>query len=220
MKILYLSLVFGVVTFLTSCKKENPESNAPYKIAKPSATDGTIYTLDLNESVVNWSGSMPGGKHTGIIKLKEGFVTIKDTIITSGRFFMDMNTITVTDLKPEDGKADLENHLKGIGVKKQKDHFFNVTKYPTSDFKITKIEKSESNFLIYGNLSIKGITKAVNFPATITLTDKEVIIISDTLALNRTYFNVKYASKTLFGDLKDKFINDAIEIQVKVKAAR
>jgi len=133
---------------------------------------------------------------------------------------MDMNSITVTDLKPEDGKADLENHLKGLGDKKQKDHFFNVTKYPTSDFKITKIEKGESTFLIYGNLSIKGITKAVNFPATVTLTDKEVIIISDTLALNRTYFNVKYASKTLFGDLKDKFINDAIEIQVKVKAAR
>jgi hypothetical protein len=220
MKILYLSLVFGVVTFTTSCKKEKSEPNEPYKIAKPSATDGTIYALDINESVVNWSGSKPGGKHNGIIKLREGFVTIKDTVITSGRFFMDMNTITVTDLKPEDGKTDLENHLKGLGDKKKKDHFFNVTKYPTSDFKITKVEKAESNFLIYGNLSIKGITKAVNFPATLTINEKEVTINSDTLTLNRTYFNVKYASKSLFGDLKDKFINDDIEIQVKIKATR
>lgn len=220
MKILYLSVVFGLVTLTTSCKKEKSDPNEPYKIAKPSASDGAIYALDLNESVVNWSGSKPGGKHTGIIKLKEGFVTIKDSAITSGRFFIDMNTITVTDLKPEDGKADLENHLKGLGDKKKKDHFFNVGKYPTSDFKITKVEKTDGNFLIYGNLSIKGITKSVNFPATINLNDKEVTINSDTLSLNRTYFNVKYASKSLFGDLKDKFIDDEIQIQVKVTARR
>ncbi|MES2811687.1 MAG: YceI family protein [Bacteroidota bacterium] len=220
MKILFLSLVLGSVALTSSCKKEKTESKETYTIAKPSAENGTIYALDLNESVVNWSGSKPGGKHTGTIKLKEGFVTIKDSIVTSGRFFMDMNTITVTDLKPEEGKSDLENHLKGLGDKKKKDHFFNVTKYPSSDFKITKVEKAEGNVLIYGNLSIKGITKAVNFPATLTINDKEVIIDSDKLVLNRTYFNVKYASKSVFGDLKDKFINDEIEIQVKVKANR
>lgn len=220
MKILCLAFVFGSLLLTTSCKKEKTEPQNGSMLENTSTVDGVKYTVNLKKSIVNWSGSKPGGKHTGTIHFKEGFVSIKDSTIVSGRFFMDMNTITVTDLKPEDGKADLENHLKGLGDRKKKDHFFNVSKYPTSDFKITMVEKAEGKVVIYGNLSIKGVRKAINFPANVTITDKEVILESDKLVLNRTYFNVKYASKSIFADLKDKFINDEIEIQVKVTASR
>lgn len=220
MKILILSLVLGSLVLTTSCKKEKDVPQGASGTESAATTDGVKYTANIKESVVNWFGSKPGTTHTGTIQLKEGFVMVKDSSIVSGRFFIDMNTITVTDLKPEDGKADLENHLKGLGDKKKKDHFFNVSKYPTSDFKITRVEQVEGKIIIYGNLHIKGIIKNVNFPATVSITDKEVIIDSEKLVLNRTYFDVKYASKSLFGDLKDKFINDEIEIQVKVKAIR
>jgi len=220
MKILFLSLVLGSLVLTTSCKKEKEVPQGTSGTESAATTDGVKYTADIKESVVNWFGSKPGTTHSGTIQLKEGFVMVKDSSIVSGRFFIDMNTITVTDLKPEDGKADLENHLKGLGDKKKKDHFFNVSKYPTSDFKITRVEQVEGKTIIYGNLHIKGIIKNVNFPATVSITDKEVIIDSEKLVLNRTYFDVKYASKSLFGDLKDKFINDEIEIQVKVKAIR
>lgn len=218
MKKIVLSLILTTVFTLASCKKEKTEESTP--LLNEIAVDGTKYTVDVKQSIVNWAGSKPTGKHTGVIQFKEGFVNIKDSAIVDGRFFINMNTITVTDLKPGDGKEDLENHLKGTAEKDKKDHFFNVNKYPTSDLKIVKIEEKYGKTIIYGNLSIKGVTKAVNFPAEVNITDKEVTIKSDTLALNRTYFNVNYASKSLFADLKDKFIDDEIRIQVNVKATK
>lgn len=218
MKRIFLTLILSTACIVTSCKKDKTEDNTVVENA--STEDGTKYSVDLSESIVNWSGSKPTGKHTGTIKFKEGFVNIKDNALVSGRFFIDMNTISVTDLKSGDGKEDLENHLKGTAEKDKKDHFFNVSKFPTSDLKIVKVEEKEGKTIIFGNLSIKGITKAVNFPAQINITDNEVAINSDTLALNRTYFNVNYASKSLFADLKDKFIDDEIRIQVNVKAKK
>ena len=218
MKKIVLSLILSMLFTFVSCKKDKTEDNT--SIENAATGEGKKYSVDRNLSIVNWSGSKPTGKHTGVIKFKEGFVNIKDSAIVAGRFFIDMNTITVTDLKPGDGKEDLENHLKGTAEKDKKDHFFNVKKYPTSDLKIVKIEEKEGKTIIYGNLSIKGVTKAVNFPAQVSITDNEVTINSDTLALNRTYFNVNYASKSLFADLKDKFIDDEIRIQVNVKATK
>lgn len=216
----YILLLSVVITSMQiSCKKE-ATSNTGTSVENSINVDGDKYTVDVKNSIVNWTGSKPLGKHTGTINLKEGFVNIKDDSIVSGRFFMDMNTITVTDLKPEDGKSDLENHLKGIGDNTKKDHFFNVSKYPTSDFKITSVDVKDGKVVLFGNLSIKGVTKAVNFPATVSVNNGEVSIVSDTLVLNRTYWNVNYASKSLFSDLKDKFINDEIEIQVNVKAKK
>lgn len=220
MKKIFLCLALCSIVTLNSCKKEKTDSQDKTATENTTSVDGDKYNVDLNQSIVNWTGSKPTGKHTGTIKFKEGFVTVKDTAITSGRFFIDMNTITVTDLKPEEGKGDLENHLKGTAGKEESDHFFNVKKYPTADLKITKIEDKEGKKVIYGNLSIKGITKAVNFPAAINITENEVVIKSEKLVLNRTYFNVNYASKSLFADLKDKFINDEIEIQVDLKATK
>lgn len=220
MKTNFVQFAFIFILLITSCKKEKPSSENEETTTSYTEIDGTKYSVDPKNSLVNWTGFKPMGKHNGTIKIKEGFVNIKNDSIVDGRFFIDMNTITVTDLKAGDGKEDLENHLKGLGDKEKKDHFFNVSKFPTSDFKITKIDFKEGKTIIFGNLTIKGVTKAVNFPAQVSIDENQVVINSETLRLNRTYWNVNYASKTLFSDLKDKFINDEIEVQVSVKANR
>ncbi|WP_136667061.1 YceI family protein [Flavobacterium sp. H122] len=217
-KIVQFTLV--LMLFLTSCKKEKTSQENDEMSSTNTEMDGTKYTVDSKNSIVNWTGFKPMGKHNGTIKISEGFVNIKNDSIVAGRFFIDMNTITVTDLKSGDGKEDLENHLKGLGDKEKKDHFFNVSKYPTSDFKITKVDFKEGKTVIFGNLTIKGVIKAVNFPAQVSINENQVTINSETLRLNRTYWNVNYASKSLFSDLKDKFINDEIEVQVNVTAKR
>jgi len=114
----------------------------------------------------------------------------------------------------------LEAHLKGTGDKEGQDHFFNIQKYPSGFFAITNIDEKDGKTIVYGNLTIKDVTKSVNFPANITVSDKEVVIDSDTLVLNRTYWNINYASKSIFDNLKNKFINDEIEIKVRVKATK
>lgn len=220
MKKSLVCLTLLLSAFIFSCKKEKVETNDIEQPNEITNATGTKFNVDTKESIINWTGFKLTGKHNGTIHLKEGFISLKDSIINGGRFFIDMNTITVTDLKAGDGKEDLENHLKGTGENEKKDHFFNVKKYPTSDFKISKVEKDGDKYIVFGNLSIKGITKAVNFPATIKVSDDEISINSEPLRLNRTYWNVNYASKSIFADIGDKFISDEIEVQVYVKAKK
>lgn len=220
MKTNLLTTTFFCILFTLSCKKEKTSFDNATTPTSNLEIEGIKYTVDSKKSLVNWTGYKPTGKHNGTIQINDGYVSLKNDSIIAGRFFIDMNTITVTDLNPGEGKEDLENHLKGIGDKEKKDHFFNVNKYPTSDFRITKVDYKVGKTIIFGNLTIKGITKAVNFPALVKTTSTKITISSETLRLNRTYWNVNYASKSIFSDLKDKFIDDEIEIQVNVEAKR
>lgn len=172
------------------------------------------YTVEPS-SVVEWVGKKPTGQHTGTIGLQSGSLTIDNGKVT-GDFTIDMNSITVTDITEADGKLDLEAHLKGTGKEDGADHFFNVKTYPTGIFKLTSFDGAN----VTGDLTLKGKTKTISFPATLTITDNEVTLESKPFEINRVDFGVNYASKSVFGDLKDKFINDEIELVVKVKAKK
>lgn len=135
-------------------------------------------------------------------------------------FVIDMNSIVVTDLVAGDGKEDLEAHLKGTGDKAGEDHFFNATKFPESKFEITGITSIEGKTTVNGNLTIKNITKPVSFPAKVTYEGDTMMLVSEAFMINRTQWNVNYASKSIFDDLKDKFVNDEIELVVKLNATK
>jgi polyisoprenoid-binding protein YceI len=146
-------------------------------------------------------------------------VFVKDSTIQSGKFTIDMKSITVNDLKPGDGKEDLEAHLKGL-KEDSADHFFNTNKYPTGTFEITGVTKEGSSTMIEGNLTIKGITKNIKFPATVNINDNELTIKSDAFKINRVLWNVNYNSKNVVKNLGDKYIDDDIELKVDVKATK
>ncbi|MGX7668233.1 YceI family protein [Flavobacterium pedocola] len=214
-------LVISTMTFV-SCNKQEKAIEEPL----PSTSEAVItqgdlkLTVDTKSSVINWIGAKPTGKHHGTINLKEGEVMVKEGNIQSGTFILDMNTLTVTDLKAADGKADLEAHLKGTKGKDAEDDFFNVKRYPTGKFVIQKVAHEDGKTIVYGSLTLKNVVKAVNFPATVVATDSLVSIESEPLMINRTYWNINYGSKTVFNNLKDKFINDEVEVQIKVKATK
>jgi polyisoprenoid-binding protein YceI len=47
--------------------------------------------------------------------------------------------------------------------------FFDVEKYPLMTFKSTRVErKGKGSYVLYGDLTLKGVTKQVSFPFTIT----------------------------------------------------
>lgn len=65
-------------------------------------------------------------------------------------FTADVNSITTSS-------PDRDNHLKSPD-------FFDVANYPTLKFVSTKIEKKDDeNFIAFGNLTIRDVTKAVKF---------------------------------------------------------
>lgn len=205
-----------------SCKKDNTENAETTEAveAKEATAEAVKYNVNTEESVIDWTGSKPTGKHTGTIKISEGEFAVKNDSVESGKFTLDMSSITVTDLEAGNGKEDLEGHLKGLGKEETADHFFNINKYPTGTFEITGITQEEGKTMVEGNLTLKETTKNIKFPATITVTPEAVTLVSESFKIDRTLWKVNYSSKSIFDNLGDKYVDDEIEIKVNVKAAK
>lgn len=166
------------------------------------------FKVDVDNSSLNWKGYKPTGSHTGIITLASGNIVVKNNKLTGGSFVANMSTI-----KDADGRAKLEGHLKS-------EDFFEIAVFPTSKFEITGIANKADKIQITGNMTIKGITKQISFPATLSVNKDMVTLVSETFQINRADFNVKYKSKTFFNDLKDKFVNDEFDFQVNIIAKK
>lgn len=216
MKKSILSLAVITAISLASCKNNN-NANQNQETATPvEATQQAVtYNVVTAETSIDWVGAKPAGKHTGTLSVSAGSVVVDGGKLISGEFTLDMNSINVTDLQGDD-KMYLEGHLKGTAKPEDADHFFNVTKFPTGTF----VLKAFDGTTVSGDLTIKGTTKPVSFPAKVTVSDSEVSLVSETFTINRVDFGVNYGSKSIFDNLKDKFINDEIELVVKAKAKK
>ena len=216
--LLIFAFVGGLLT-LNSCKKDKIEAGDAQEVATTS-DDANGYVVDTANSTIEWVGSKPTGNHNGTIAISAGEVYLNNGKVESGKFTIDMTSITVLDLAAGDGKEDLEGHLKGLGKAEDADHFFNTNKYPEGVFEITAVNTVEGQTTIEGNLTLKEITKSVKFPATLALDGDSLMLTTETFTINRTDWNVNYGSKSIFDNLGDKFINDAIELKISVKASK
>lgn len=208
---------------LTSCKKETAPTTGTTTETAVAVTDGTPYAVSTADSKVEWEGGkVSGDKHNGTIAIKEGNFIVKDGKIVGGNFVLDMNTITATDIVGDDEKKGmLEGHLKGTGEPEGADHFFNVTKFPTSTFEITSVTEENGKQKVEGNLTIKGKTNPVSFFANTKVEGDNVNFASEEILFDRTKFDVNYNSGTLVKDLAaDKIINDNIKILVTAVAKK
>ena len=161
--------------------------------------------IDISKSNIKWMGELTFhfGSHDGFINFKEGYFIKTDDVITGGEFIIDMNSITNTDIKQQEGKDNLVDHLK------QPD-FFDTKKYPLAKLVITNVEYSEDETIrIKANFTLKGITKPIQFNATPNYTKKSL---HTKFKLDRRKWNVNYKSK-----LRDYAISDAIGFEVNIK---
>jgi len=224
MKFQHLLFLLIGFTLLSSCKNDKAK-DATVGNAKAEATktaNAVTYNLKAGEAKVLWTGSKPAGKHSGFINASSGNLSVENNMVTSGTITLDMNTITCTDLEG-DGKANLEAHLKGT-EEDGKDDFFNVTQFPTATFTITKVTSikndPQSNSLVYGNLTLKGVTKEIGFKANIKHDANGLSVSSNEFSINRTDWGIKFMSKNFIDGLKDKFINDEIVLSIVVNTAK
>lgn len=217
-----IMLSFLSIALTTSCKKAAGDKAVVSEAAEVKASMGTSLAVDLAGSSINWEGAKPTGSHTGTIKLSGGEVKMDGRQLTGGSFTLDMNSINVTDL--EGGKkAGLEAHLKGTAEGKE-DHFFNVPQHPTGQFDITKVVKLDGDetatHMIYGNLTLKGMTKEIGFKALVGIGDGRIEVTTPAFTIDRTQWGVNYNSKSVFSDLGDNFVNDEIGLSITLKAGK
>ena len=197
---------------VVSCGKDKPLTSETTEVS--TTNDGATYAIDTLNSRIEWKGykvvKSDQSSHFGMIKFESGDLTVKDGVLESGKFVADMNSLTSIDLKDDaEQLAKLNGHLKS-------GDFFEADKFPTASFVITKDTPNESgdyNTLLDGNLTIKGITKPVQFQANVSIKDGEASIATEPKDVMREDFGVKFQMPLANGVIKDE-----VNLQIFIKA--
>ena len=177
-------------------------------VLKPNNEDNL--KLNAKVSSVEWIGKKVTGQHTGTISIMEGNFHVHEGKLESGNVTINMESISSSDLKGEWAQK-LIGHLKSPD-------FFNVANHKTSSLEIKKVKLVEgNNYEVDGELTIKGITKAITFPTTIEIKDGKLAAYSE-ISVDRTLYDIKYGSGKFFDDLGDKMIDDNFIIKFKIAA--
>lgn len=163
-------------------------------------------------SEANWWGykiaKTEASSHNGTVNVKSGNIVMKGNQVAGGTFVLDMTSINTTDLTGE-YQTKLNNHLKN-------GDFFEVDKFPEATYTITSVKKNNDkiyNYIVNGNLTVKGKTNAVSFPAKIAYSKGVVSLVSKKFSFDRQKFDVAYKSTA-----QDVFIKDDVDMLVKVTA--
>jgi polyisoprenoid-binding protein YceI len=218
MKKIYLFAILMAQLSLFSCKSSTDENTL--KLDKPAeiqeAVKGERFAISPEKSEVIWEGKKLVRKHHGTIGVKGGFVMMDKGRLTGGELTINMNSIV--DLSQTgSSKEKLEGHLKS-------DDFFDVNNHPTAGFTVTKtasyLGDEGINTLIYGNLTIKGITKSTQFKANVVSNGDQINIQAPMFTFDRAEFDIRYDSASFFDDLGDSAIDDDIGLSVSLVATK
>ena len=216
-----IPLAFASLTLLTiSCKSKGAEETPA---TTSDAPKGIAYQVDVPRSELKWMAFKPSGSHTGIFPIAGGNIYVDGDLITGGKIDINVAGLQVLDLEGQD-KADLEGHMKGTIPGKEND-FFNVAQYPTATFTIlgsTKLDNDPlGTHMINGQLTIKDITKPVNFKAVVDLSSGMALkATAEPFVIDRTEWGISIMSKKFFDNLKDNFVNDEVKIQLTIGAVK
>ena len=158
-------------------------------------------SIDLKSSKIAWKGYKVTGEHYGSIKFKSGALEFSENKLNGGYFVIDMNTINTEDLSGE-YKNKLDGHLKS-------DDFFGVKQHPEASLKFTKVTPKGKDYVVEGDLNIKGKTNPITFNMTVHESHAKA-----KLTIDRTLYNIKYGSASFFDNLKDRAISNEFDIEV------
>jgi polyisoprenoid-binding protein YceI len=115
------------------------------------------WSFDTAHSQINFSV-----RHMMISTVRGRFTTFSGTFeVDEANPAASSLDITIDPASASTGDGNRDNHLKTAD-------FFEIEKYPTATYKSTRIEKiNDSEFRIYGDLTLHGVTHEVPLTATL-----------------------------------------------------
>ncbi|RSK42380.1 YceI family protein [Hymenobacter perfusus] len=169
--------------------------------ARP-ATD--TYQINPAASRVTWTGYAEVGSYapSGTVQLRRGTFAYDGRTLRAGRFEFDMRTI-------EQEQAQLAEHLRGPD-------FFDVATHPTAVFVLSEVRAGRAS----GQLTLRGITKPVQFPLTLTPLPGGPLRATGTVTLDRTQFGINHNSSSFFQNLGSYAIRNEFTLAFDVVATR
>jgi polyisoprenoid-binding protein YceI len=180
----YLSVAALLLT--TACGEEKVE-----EVVAPVVTSYSVNTI---ESVLGWEGRKlynAEHKHAGNVMFSEGSITVEDSVITAASFTVDLNTMMTTDSIPEEKKGYLIGHLKSAD-------FFKLDTAVLENNVATLAVTSIENNMLKGDLTIMGLTKAVEIPVTVAIS-AETVTINGTFDVDMAQFGVAFLQQPAEG---------------------
>ena len=163
-------------------------------------------SVNTKNSTINWIGSKISSNHEGTVNILKGTLNIDHGTLVGGQFSIDMQSLATTDMSEAYNKK-LDGHLKN-------EDFFNVAEFPTALVAITSAKKRDGNdYYITADLTIKGITHSINFPAVVIFNGLNFTATAN-IKIDRTKWDIKYNSGNFFENLGDKLILDEIVLDV------
>lgn len=201
-----LSVITLISLILLSCKSSPDSHKAATSEAKEVNTANAEHLLQVNltSSKIEWIGTKVTTHHNGTINIKSGELKVDGDQLVGGSFIIDMPSLIAMD-GDENSNNKLTGHLKS-------DEFFDVSKFPESKFEITAVKPfsgsvvldselgqeeiseykvSDPNVIVSGNLTIKDVTKNIEFPAKVSANGTGVSALAK-FSIDRTQWGINY----------------------------
>jgi polyisoprenoid-binding protein YceI len=227
-----LSLLLSVGLFLCACTNAPDSDKATTTEAKEVTTGSAaneVWKINTSDSKIEWVGTKVTGYHTGTIPLKEGDVFVKNGDVVGGSFVMNAKDMVVSGPK----SVDEASNKKLLGHLKSAD-FFDVEKYPEAKFELTGLNSYSGSMtdttdprqeeineykvtnpthLVSGNLTIKGVTKNIEFPGQVSVKGDVAEAVAK-FNINRKDWGITYPGKP------DDLIRDQIHLGIHIVARK
>ncbi|MGW8123992.1 YceI family protein [Roseivirga echinicomitans] len=240
MRTLKTTLAMVAALFLVSAcgpKEKTVETSEAKEVA---AATGEAMMVSTDKSMVTWIGSKPAGKHNGTIPITDGKINVEGTEIVAASFQMDITDLIVLDM-PADSEFNvkLRNHLMSAD-------FFDAENHPTATFEMTGAESFDASkvtsdldepvteytpasmgdimvenptHIISGNLTMRGTTKNISFPAVVSM-ENGMVKAKANFNIDRTEWGLKFKERASLAEkLKDDFIYNTVNVGFELEAA-
>lgn len=154
-------------------------------------------------------------RHMGLVDVPGYFRDFTGTINYDGKDVAKSSVQFTAKMESVDtGVAPRDKHLRTAD-------FFEVEKYPEMTFKSTKVEKKGKNWMVTGDLTMKGVTKQISMPITVAgfaqdQRGTKMGVMAET-TINRRDFGVNYGSNLPSGV---PVLSDDIKVVLNVEAAK
>lgn len=240
MKFLKSTLAVALLAlFAVACgpKGSTVETSEAKEVA--SIDNATAIAVNTANSVVTWIGSKPAGKHNGTIAITNGEVMVNANEIVGGSFTIDINSLVVLDMPAEsEYNGKLKGHLMSAD-------FFDAENHPTATFEVTAVSAFNASGLeadkaqyetenkpsalseimvenpthfISGNLTMRGTTKNITFPARVEMNNGSVTATAN-FNIDRTEWGLMYGNEASIADkAKDSFVYDTVNVGFVLEA--
>lgn len=177
----------------------------------PKAEQTGEYSFDMAHSSIGFRV-----RHMGLVDVPGNFRNFEGTL----NFDADKVSESTVEFKAEVKSVDTgvnarDNHLRS------KD-FFEVMTFPDMTFKSKRIKKKGKRYMVKGDLTLKGVTKEIEFPVRIygPIKDERGTIrmgMSGYTSINRRDFNVTYGGKLPGGTA---VLSDSVAVELQIESVK